>query len=231
MNIVIKRAWKSTDEGFYSFVNPYSLIRLYKESLPLNGLKFYVDGGLLVKIFRLLLNERIERVSFDYSSIAGNVFENLGSTGKKIAIIGSDLKSLDAFKIFFLDKYDIKNEQCYFRDGYFDNSELDSIYKDIEDFDCIVCGMGAVLQERFLMEMQSRGYNGLAYTCGGFIHQTALSGGEYYPDIVDKLGVRWAYRIFKEKNLWKRYFIEYPVCVVTIFMLHFTGKLHIQIMD
>ena len=75
--------------------------------------------------------------------------------------------------------------------------------------DIIVCGMGAPLQEQLLVDLQNIGWIGTGYTCGGFLHQIA-SNIQYYPIWTDKYHLRWAYRIYDEPKLFKRYFWEYP---------------------
>jgi N-acetylglucosaminyldiphosphoundecaprenol N-acetyl-beta-D-mannosaminyltransferase len=73
----------------------------------------------------------------------------------------------------------------------------------------VIVGMGAVLQEKFLLTLRSLNWQGAGYTCGGFFHQTADTI-TYYPKIIDQLQLRWAYRIFKEPKLFLRYSIQYP---------------------
>jgi exopolysaccharide biosynthesis WecB/TagA/CpsF family protein len=75
--------------------------------------------------------------------------------------------------------------------------------------DIVVCGMGTPLQEQFLVDLQDTGWNGIGYTCGGFLHQTA-GDIQYYPKWVDKYNLRWVYRIYDEPVLFKRYFGDYP---------------------
>jgi len=70
--------------------------------------------------------------------------------------------------------------------------------------------MGAVKQEEVANALVDFGFKGRIYTCGGFIHQTAMSGGKYYPWLVNKLQLRFAYRMFKEPTTVRRYLLDYP---------------------
>jgi N-acetylglucosaminyldiphosphoundecaprenol N-acetyl-beta-D-mannosaminyltransferase len=81
------------------------------------------------------------------------------------------------------------------------------------DPDFLVIGMGTPLQESFLSNIKSLGWGGVGFTCGGFIHQTA-SGLNYYPKWINKLNLRWLYRIWDEPRLLTRYLIQYPRFVV-----------------
>mgnify|MGYP000060826451 CR=1 FL=1 len=49
------------------------------------------------------------------------------------------------------------------------------------------------------------GYQGIGFTCGGFVHQTAMNRMHYYPNWVDKMNLRFVYRMYKEKHTRTRY--------------------------
>jgi exopolysaccharide biosynthesis WecB/TagA/CpsF family protein len=70
--------------------------------------------------------------------------------------------------------------------------------------------MGTGKQELFLQGLANRGWHGIGITCGGYLDQ--LSGGfNYYPAVVDRLNLRFAYRLIKEpRRLWRRYLLDYP---------------------
>ncbi|MCB1883252.1 MAG: WecB/TagA/CpsF family glycosyltransferase [Geminicoccaceae bacterium] len=73
----------------------------------------------------------------------------------------------------------------------------------------VLCGMGAPHQERFLARLREAGFSGIAFTCGGFLDQLALTE-RYYPAWVDRLEARWLYRLLREPGrLWRRYLVEY----------------------
>ena len=81
----------------------------------------------------------------------------------------------------------------------------------------VVCGMGAKLQEQFLAELRARGWLGAGFTCGGFFHQAVRQKSvKYYPDVFDKLQLRWMYRIIDEPRLLRRYAIDYPLAFALI---------------
>ncbi|MEC7527357.1 MAG: glycosyltransferase, partial [Bacteroidota bacterium] len=50
----------------------------------------------------------------------------------------------------------------------------------------------------------------------GFLHQS-FQNTDYYPNWVNKLNVRWLYRIYNEPKLIKRYTIDYSWFLV-VFM-------------
>lgn len=101
--------------------------------------------------------------------------------------------------------------------GYFADEEMrESCLQQIVGLqpDIVIVGMGAILQEKFLIDLCSRDWKGLGFTCGGFFHQTAKSGVKYYPGWIDKLNLRWIYRIYDEPNLIKRYLFKYPIFAI-----------------
>ena len=78
--------------------------------------------------------------------------------------------------------------------------------------DIIICGMGAPRQEELLLKLKEvRAWKGLGFTCGGYLDQLQ-QGLHYYPAAVDKLDLRWLYRLVKEpRRLLRRYILEYQV--------------------
>jgi N-acetylglucosaminyldiphosphoundecaprenol N-acetyl-beta-D-mannosaminyltransferase len=71
--------------------------------------------------------------------------------------------------------------------------------------------MGAPLQERFLSQLAANGWTGIGLTCGGFLDQV-VQGSDYYPGWVDRLNIRFLYRLGKEpRRLWRRYLVDYQV--------------------
>ena len=55
------------------------------------------------------------------------------------------------------------------------------------------------------VKVKNAGYQGVGFTCGGFIHQTSQNEIDYYPAWVDKTNLRFVYRMWKEPHTRKRY--------------------------
>ncbi len=215
---MLRRIYNKLDDkdelkkGVNCFLNPYSYLQLRKNPELLDAVdKVYVDGMFLLKLLKLISFPVSIRRSFDNTSLAPVVFENLQSNGKTIAIVGSDQKSMEGFKSHILKKYP-KLKLVFVRNGYFDShGQLLSVQKELIKInpDCILIGMGTPLQERFLVGLKRQGWNGIGYTCGGFIHQTASKGSEYYPRLINKFNLRFLYRMYDEPKLIKRYTVDY----------------------
>ena len=71
--------------------------------------------------------------------------------------------------------------------------------------------MGAPRQERFLLNLRESGWRGAGFTCGGFFDQVS-GNGDYYPAWIDRLNLRFLYRLVREpRRLWRRYLVDYQV--------------------
>lgn len=193
-----------------TFLNPYSYLIARKNQKLFEKFNIKIDGMLLVKVLRLFGLKDIVRESFDMTSLAQIVFEDAINDNKSIYFIGTKPKIIDK-TIENIQKSYPKLNIIGFRDGYIKNEERNNLLEDIKTLspDIVVCGMGTLLQEQFLVDLQASGWDGIGYTCGGFLHQTA-GDIQYYPKWINKYNLRWVYRIYDEPVLFKRYFGEYP---------------------
>ena len=153
----------------------------------------------------------------DMTSLAPVLFNLATNEGKSIFFMGSKESEIgqfiDVLKVKFPD-VPVKG----FRSGYFvSEEEYHTCLEELaaEKPDILVCGMGTPKQEQVLIDLKSKGWDGMGITCGGFIHQTA-SSFDYYPRLFQKLNIRWVYRIIDEPKLFRRYFIDYPLAFLII---------------
>lgn len=176
-----------------------------------------IDGIAMVWVLTLF-GHKFQRSSFDYTSMADRVFKNIEHKGSTLFIIGSTDDNVYAFTSHLTNTYP-ELKICGYRNGYFiDDDERNHAAEEIAAVnpDYIVVGMGAPRQEIFITKLRSVGWAGIAYTCGGFIHQTANRGKTYYPKLIDRLNLRWLYRIVDEPRLITRYLILYPIAAVSL---------------
>ncbi len=193
-----------------TFLNPYSYLLARKEKMLFQYFNIKIDGILLIKTSQLFGIKNITRESFDMTSLAPIVFKKAIEENKTLYFIGTKPKTIDKAIENILEEFP-KLNIISFRDGYIKENERESLYENIKNLnpDIVICGMGTPLQEQFLVDLQHTGWNGMGYTCGGFLHQTA-ENIDYYPKWIDKYNIRWIYRIYDEPKLFKRYFWEYP---------------------
>lgn len=211
-----KRNIKVDEKGIKTFVNMYSYlfyrknIGLYKEFDSIG-----LDGFMLV-LFMRALGMRAERQSFDMTSLAGDVLRFSEERALGIYLIGSTEEEIESAVAEIKKRYPRVVIRGY-RNGYF--SDQDKWFKAISDIksssvDIVVVGLGAFKQDKFLLDLKESGWCGYGYTCGGFFHQIAGKGLDYYPGLINKMNARWLYRIYDEPKLIKRYFLYYPLSVL-----------------
>jgi len=210
-------------KGTTSFVNNFSFLELIKlEYSVLQQIDhWHVDGIMLVKVINFFKKDKIHRYSFDFTSIAGEVFRNAEMNREEIAVIATTEDNLNKFIQFLQNEYKELNI-TFSRNGYFQSdNETANVINTLKELnpDRIIVGMGSPYQEKFVAELKKSGIMAGVYTCGGFMHQTAQRGRDYYPKIFDKLNIRWLYRIIDEPKLIYRYAVLYPISVIFIVLI------------
>lgn len=210
------RAKFDENARFVSFLNPYSIVKLHQSGIDENSfsnIEFYSDGFLLCLIAKILFRRKIQRLSFDYTSLAGTILGDAVAKGHGVAIVGGGDGVAAKFKNHCEEGYG-GIRVLITRSGFFrDAAEMKAFAEQLarSEVDLVVVGMGVILQEQFLLHLSAAGYRGRAFTCGGFLDQTIYAGGDYYPKWVDQTNMRWAYRIYREpRRLLKRYILDYP---------------------
>jgi len=214
----------NSDTKLVTFVNPFSydVFLKYPELLP-DFEALFVDGSLLVLMHNIFHKQKISRLSFDFTSIAGDVFSHCQDKNLSIAFIGATEDELPIALRNILSIHS-KLNISYSRNGYF-NDEID-YQKCIDDLkesksDIVVIGMGSPLQEKFSIMLKHANTNiSCVFTCGGFLTQTAISC-EYYHPIIKKLGLRWLQRAVMHDFVRERLVKHYPVFVVKYLYNHF----------
>ena len=192
----------------YTFLNPVSyLSALDNKDLfeRIDGI--FADGSILVAAIKLVYGKDVTRRSFDMTSLAPELLEYAEKNGKSVYIVASRQEQVEKAVTIFKERYP-KLDVAGYRNGYFSTDEEQateaSHIVDVNP-DFLIVGMGVLMQERFLLKVKDAGYNGIGFTCGGFIHQTAKDEIDYYPAWADKLNLRFVYRMLKEKHTRKRY--------------------------
>jgi exopolysaccharide biosynthesis WecB/TagA/CpsF family protein len=197
--------------GLFTFLNPYSYLIARNYRLIFARFNIFFDGIALVIFLRLFGISRLKRQSFDMTSLAKDVFRFAEQQGKSLFLIGTEESYIADAVRKIAQEYPSLIISGY-RNGFFGNSEERAdVIKSIHSIspDVVVAGMGTPTQEQFLFDIWQQGWRGIGFTCGGFFHQTA-KGLEYYPRWMDRLHLRWLYRIYDEPKLLKRYLFQYP---------------------
>ncbi len=192
----------------YTFLNPVSYLTALDNKELFNQFDgIFADGSLLVAAIKLLYGTKVTRRSFDMTSLAPQLFQYAEINGKTIYIVASKQEETEKAIEIFKERYPNLKFAGY-RNGYFKNEEekdKEAEYITQLNSDFLIVGMGTLMQEKFLLKVKKTGYQGIGFTCGGFIHQTSKNEIDYYPKWIDKLNLRFIYRMYKEKHTRKRY--------------------------
>lgn len=211
----------SQDKKLTTYLNPYSYMILRENGLldeVISRFNVEYDGTSILAAHNMLSSVKKIRRSFDDTSNAPEVFSWAAEHSMKVGIIGSSHDTIKKAEFLINKKYGpiIVWSHC----GYFSAEEEIRITKDISICDVVICSMGTPKQEELLLKLQASGWSGRGYTCGGYFDQLVISNGQsYYPEILNSLNLRWAYRIYKEpKRLWRRYLLDYPKGLLFFFL-------------
>jgi N-acetylglucosaminyldiphosphoundecaprenol N-acetyl-beta-D-mannosaminyltransferase len=209
-------------DGLVSFLNPYSYVVARRSpNRDVYGKldRIYFDGIALSLAMRIHGVKR-PRTSFDMTSCARQVFSDAAVKGVTVCFVGGmDGVAATAAEIIKGEFFGLLVTGIY--GGYFSSTQkrADTIAEIVSAKPAVVIvGMGAPLQEVFLVDLWAAGWRGRGYTCGGFLHQTASSGIKYYPQWMDRFHLRWLFRLLDEPKLIKRMIVYYPTFVALFFV-------------
>jgi N-acetylglucosaminyldiphosphoundecaprenol N-acetyl-beta-D-mannosaminyltransferase len=194
-----------------TFVNPLGIkllrsARGYSETLRRMDAVF-CDGIALVLAARRVGRFPLERISFDSTSLAPPVFALAREHGKTVAIVGGQPGVADVAANRIRDAYPGIRILAAL-DGFQPTEVLLERLTQL-DPDIVICGMGAPRQESFLIALADTGWSGVGFTCGGYLDHLG-ERFNFYPAIVDRLNLRWLYRLRREpRRIGYRFLVEY----------------------
>lgn len=201
----------------FTFLNPVSYLNAMDHQelfLPFDGI--LVDGSLLVAAIRCCYHIKVHRYSFDMTSLAAHLLKHAKETGKTIYIVGDRQKHIERSVMRLLQQYP-GIRIVGFRNGFFaTEDDEDDMARSIARLnpDYLIVGMGSILQEKFLLKVKKAGFKGIGFTCGGFVHQIAQNPINYYPEWIDRMNLRFIYRMYKEPYTRIRYLkagLQFPI--------------------
>ena len=214
---------KNSDIKLVTFLNPFSYkVFLEKPELVDSFDTFFADGVLLVKLYNIFNTNKIDRVSFDFSSIAKDVLDHSSMNNINMAFIGAKQKEIDGAIKNIKNMYSDINI-VYHRNGYFNTEEeykvcFDELYS--LNVGILVIGMGSPYQEEFAVKVKnSRLKIPLVFTCGGFLTQTSIKA-DYYHLLIKKFGLRWLQRAIMHKHVRDRLLKDYPNFIIKYIYNH-----------
>lgn len=154
-----------------------------------------------------------QRESFDATSLAGPVFQWAARKSVRVGLVGGRPGVASLASEYLQEAIPgLRMTKCF--SGYGESVQEALRYHAESQTGLVVCGMGAPRQEQFLVDLVARGWTGIGFTCGGYFDQVRQGGEAYYPPWIDRLNLRFAYRLYREpRRLWRRYLLDYPVFI------------------
>ncbi|WP_121627458.1 WecB/TagA/CpsF family glycosyltransferase [Poseidonibacter antarcticus] len=218
---------ESSDIKLVTFLNPFSYtVYLENPNLVDEFDVFFADGALLVKLHNIFNSKKIDRVSFDFSSIAKDVLDFANTKSMNIAFIGAKQDELNGAIKNIKTMYSNINI-VYHRNGYFNSEEdYEICFDELSSLtvDMLVIGMGSPYQEKFAVRVKNAGLKiPLIFTCGGFFTQTSIKADYYHP-LVKKFGLRWLQRAIMHKHVRNRLLKDYPSFLIKYIYNHIIYK-------
>jgi exopolysaccharide biosynthesis WecB/TagA/CpsF family protein len=171
---------------FYINLFNYRGIRNY---LGNENIGFTFDGISFTLIFRILYLKRCERLSPDYTGYLNHYLAD-----NRIHVYGSGKIDLERF---------VRNNSRLNIISSTNGFEPVTVFmnilkKNAIKGDIVLVGRGSPLQEQTIMELV-KSFPDLKYVAvGAFITQFS-NGSKYYPLFIDKLNLRWLYRLLNEQ--------------------------------
>lgn len=192
----------------YTFLNPVSYLTALKEKSLFEKFDgIFADGAGLVYAILAFYFHKVTRRSFDMVGVAPMLFSYADDMKKSVYFIGSNEQEIEKAVNIFHAHYPNMNI-AGFRNGFFNSEEeIDAEIRKVVNVqpDFLIVSMGIKKQEEMLVRMRDAGFNGVGFTCGGFIRQTSMNKIDYYPAWVDRWNLRFVYRMIKEKHTRSRY--------------------------
>ena len=202
---------KPARAGLVTFANPLG-VRIatgdagYRNNLGRMDFVF-CDGIALAVAARRLGRFPMGRISFDSTSLAPKLFEFATAQGYTVALVGGRPGVADTAARRLAAEYPGISIIAAL-DGYRPQCELVSNVSLLSP-QIVICGMGAPRQEEFLVALADAGWKGVGFTCGGYFDHLG-QGFQFYPALLDRLNLRWLYRIAREpRRIGYRAVIEY----------------------
>lgn len=197
-------------------LNSYYLVVLKQNKYKLYEKFDFIasDGMLPILLNKYCGKAKSIRLSFDLSSIAGLVFNDVIKHNFSLYVLGAKPGEVDLSVNTILKNYHGIQIAGYHH-GYVSDNRQQIVNEIIHSgAKVVIIGMGAPKQDEIAVMLKESGFIGTVYTCGGFIHQTQYNIVSF-PNWSNRFGLRWLYRIFTQKGVFLRLLKTVPYFLIT----------------
>jgi len=187
-----------------SWVNHHSVLRVLRSSPELvTQLTYLGVDGLLLR--RLLGHRLVPRTSADL--VLPVLLAELKAP--RVAVVGGHPDGVGSVRRAVAALLPEGGQVVSVRDGYAGRPEGEELGTWLRRYrpTVVLAGLGAPLQEEFVLDVARRMDRGLVLTCGGFLDQIQMEG--YYPAWAYPLKLNWLVRLVREpRRMWRRYSVD-----------------------
>lgn len=199
----------SAETKIVTFVNPYNFRLLCSSEVDISKIDYIGVDSYYLTLWLKIFGYDIARSSMDNSSLFSSVIEVTNTKNLKVLAIGGNVEAAKEAEIKLTKLFKDKNSFKVLN-GYFNKQFGSNYVGQIAQAQISIISMGAILQEETCIKIKYLFPNSkLLITSGAFIEQSSIKV-HYYPDLLNKLQLRWIYRFFKEPHVRKRIFLNYP---------------------
>jgi len=199
--------------------NVYYEDKAYRNLIEQKFNAYQADLGIYLALKLLLKNDISKIVGTDLNiSILNELI------AKKIALVIVGGKFEESFVMKEAKKSGIN--LLYYKNGFFDESEVESIVTQLNSFNAnvIFVGMGVPKQELFA-EKLSRALKNKVIICVGMFFEYYFGTTKRAPVFIQKIGLEWMFRLLTEpKRLWRRYLIGIPEFIFRVIKMKLGSK-------
>lgn len=200
---LVDRIFENDDIRRIYFLSPVAYETISSSSVRFEPDALLIDAVSMVSLLNWCWRTRLRRYSFDNRSIAPLVFQKVAEKGMRLAIIGA---SEDENRIYCerLRKQYPNINLVISQHGFLSELEKEKLIEHLNAVhpDVVVVGMGSPAQEIFGNRVEINPGQKL-FTCGAHITQSS-GNWDYYPDVINKLNLRWLYRLVVEPHTRRR---------------------------
>ncbi|MFC1701444.1 WecB/TagA/CpsF family glycosyltransferase [Pseudomonadota bacterium] len=216
-----------TSEHFLlSYLNPYAY-SVAKSNLDyasnLNRFDLVVCDGIGIQTaVKAVFKLTTPILSLDYSGI-GHDYLQFGAERKMhLCMVGSEKEVVDKAASKINNRYPGFGKITAFS-GYGESANEAKKFILESEPDLVLAGLGMGLQESYMIELVSRGWQGVGICVGGFFDKLAKPQVNY-PKWTEKTRMRFLGRLIKEpRRLSRRYFIDYQP-FIGMYLKHILGR-------
>ena len=190
--------------------NVYSTNQEYRDLIEHKFIVYAADTGINFAN-RLLFKKKYKQ--FNGTDLNKTIIKSLQINGIKFFIIGGNFN-----EEFVTSHFKSTEKLVDYHNGFFEDSELPSIAKKINDHQptVVLLGMGVPKQE-IIADKISGLVDASLFICVGNFFEFYFGTVKRVPIMYRNTGLEWIFRFYQEpKRLWKRYIVGIPLFTLRI---------------